>query len=97
MPEKTALWNKHWQSTVGGLGDVVAGLNEDGTVVVSADSNVDKDIERACSRSDIVLIKTGNKYIVGLDKDGNLHGAWDNIVAVGDKDNALWTAVKAVY
>ena len=64
--------------SISGFGNVVAGLKEDGTVAVSADSNVDKDIESADSWVNIVSIKTGDQYIVGLDEDGNIYGAGAN-------------------
>lgn len=64
--------------SISGFGNVVAGLKEDGTVAVSADSSVDKDIERAGSWENIVSIKTGDQYIVGLDEDGNIYGAGAN-------------------
>ena len=64
---------------------------ENGKVIASSDYDLDTDYVE--SWSDIIAIATGDQFIVGLDKDGNIFGAghpndgqiefdeWDNIIS----------------
>ena len=83
--------NKEDIKSISGFSSTVAVLMENGKVIASSDYDLDTDYVE--SWSDIIAIATGDQFIVGLDKDGNIFGAghpndgqiefdeWDNIIS----------------